>query len=97
MAKDQQNMATDTSDRYEKLKNMLDKLDQPITQIAEKVSAMHDGFQSELFYRCHALAVILICYQEKSGKKCSGGCPKSTIGAIMIIFQTVYYLTPANG
>jgi hypothetical protein len=93
----QQKKAEVDSERYQILKDKLQKLDQPIMQMAGQISAIQDRFNSKFYPIPVPPALMLISIQEKSAKKCSCGCPKLTTEAIIMIFQKTSYPLLVNG
>jgi hypothetical protein len=86
----QQTAYKKSSERDEKLRHMLEQLDQPIIQIAADVSTLHDKFTSMFWTGCHVSELIMS--QEKKESKSSCRCLKSTIVAAMTISPRICYL-----
>ena len=81
----------------QRLRQTLAEFKNPIMQMSDQISVIHDTFDSKIYSIYVPYSLILISCQEKSGKRCSAGCRRSSTEATMRTFLKVYFLIPGDG
>ena len=65
--------------------------------MSDQISIIHDTFDSKIYSTYVPYSLIPISCQEKSGKRCSAECRRSSTEATMRTFLKVYFLIPGDG
>ena len=87
----------DVTEQDQMLKHTLAEFKSPIVQMSDQISIIHDTFNSKIYPLHVPYSCMLICCQEKSGKRCSVGYRRSSIEATMTTFPKTYFLSPGDG
>ena len=95
--KDHQRAREDITEQDQMLKHTLAEFRIPILQMSDQISDIHDTFNSKIYPLYVSNSLMLICCQEKSGKRCSAGCQRSSIEATTTTFPKTYFLSPGDG
>ena len=92
-----QSAREDVTEQDQLLKRTLAEFKTPIVQMSDQISIIHDTFNSNIYPLYVSYSFMLISCQEKSGKRCSAGCRRSSIKATMTTFPKTYFLSPGDG
>ena len=87
----------DVTEQNQMLKHTLAEFKTPIVQMSDQISIIHDTFSSKDYPPYLPYSFMLISCQEKSGKRFSAGCRRSSIEVTMTIFPKTYFLSPGDG
>ena len=87
----------DSTEHHQILRQILDEFKNPIMQMSDQISIIHDTFNSKTYSIYVLYSLILISCQEKSGKECSAGCRRSSTEATMRTCLKAYFMIPGDG
>ena len=95
--KDHQRAREDVTEQDQMLKYTLAEFKNPIVQMSDQISIIHDTFNSKIYPLYVPYSLMLISCQEKNGEWYSAGYRRSSIEATMTTFPKIYFLSPGDG